>query len=62
MTDPTPLPDTTPPAPDPGNSGPDAWSTDLDDDERERAYTAVNDVAVTLPEPALDDAPSADAA
>ncbi len=40
--------------PDPGNAGPDQWSTDLEESDRDRAYGLVNDVAVDLPEPAPD--------
>lgn len=37
-------------APDPGNSPPDAWTEDLDDDEYDQAAEAVNIVVVNLPE------------
>ncbi len=54
-TEPTAADDEQGPGPDPGNSGPDAWSAPLDDEATARAYGAVNDVAVGLPEPVLDE-------
>ena len=36
--------------PDPGNSPPEAWTADLDDDELDQAADAVNTIAVDLPE------------
>ncbi len=54
MTDPdqpvTPADDGDQPSPDPGNSGPDAWTADLDDDQAALAFGAVNHEVVQLPD------------
>ncbi len=61
MTEPTPVDlegqltlDDATAEPDPGNAGPDEWSTDLDEPDRDRAFELINSVAVDLPEPVLD--------
>lgn len=60
MTDPTDTTDPAagdpPPAPDPGNSPPEEWSTDLDDHETDEAYHLVNEIVVDLPDLPADGA------
>ncbi len=47
------------PDPDPGNSGPEAWTADLDEADAEHVLSAVNQIAVDLPDfdPTADPGP-----